>query len=85
MGIDRDDIRGQVAQILGIATADIADDDDLIAIGLDSIRMMRIAGGWRKLGHDVNFAQLAASPTVADWHAAMGGADSVAAVGRPRP
>lgn len=67
-------VREDVAALLDVDPATITDTDDLIGLGLDSIRMMRLAGGWRKSGHDVNFADLAARPTVADW-AVMLGAD----------
>ncbi|WP_019931421.1 non-ribosomal peptide synthetase [Nocardia sp. BMG111209] len=78
-GIERDEIRAAVAAQLGIEATDIADEDDLIQLGLDSIRTMKLAGGWRKRGIDVNFAQLAATPTVADWLRMLGGtADSAA-------
>jgi mycobactin phenyloxazoline synthetase len=40
---------------------------DLIASGLDSIRMMSLSGRWRKQGIEVGFAALAASPTVIAW------------------
>lgn len=68
MGISRDDIKALVADHLGCAAADLADDENLIQMGLNSIRMMALAGGWRKRGADITFAQLAASPTVESWH-----------------
>ncbi|WP_283611148.1 condensation domain-containing protein, partial [Mycolicibacterium poriferae] len=40
---------------------------DLIASGLDSIRMMSLSGRWRRQGISVGFADLAANPTVAAW------------------
>ncbi|OBI40791.1 non-ribosomal peptide synthetase [Mycobacterium kyorinense] len=70
--ITRDEIRATVAAQLECPTADIADGDDLIQLGLNSIRMMALAGGWRKRGTDITFAQLAASPTVESWHALLG-------------
>ncbi|MFI2282107.1 amino acid adenylation domain-containing protein [Nocardia beijingensis] len=68
VGIGKDEIRAAVAEQIGLTAGEIADDDDLIQLGLDSIRTMKLAGGWRKRGADVNFAQLAAHPTVAAWH-----------------
>jgi mycobactin phenyloxazoline synthetase len=65
--ISRDEIRATVAAQLGCPTADVADDDDLIQLGLNSIRMMALAGGWRKRGANITFAELAASPTVESW------------------
>ena len=65
------DVRQKVAEALGISESEIGDADDLIELGLDSIRIMKIAGGWRKQGHRLNFAQLAAEPTVAAWAARL--------------
>ncbi|MFH5232256.1 amino acid adenylation domain-containing protein [Antrihabitans spumae] len=72
-GIDRESIRDEVAKQLGEPAHTIATADDLIQLGLDSIRMMKLAGGWRKRGLDVNFAQLAAAPTVDAWYALLAG------------
>ncbi|WP_424326307.1 amino acid adenylation domain-containing protein [Gordonia sp. (in: high G+C Gram-positive bacteria)] len=60
-------LRDEVAALLGLDPDTVADTDDLIGLGLDSIRMMRLAGGWRKHGYEVNFADLAAAPTLAAW------------------
>jgi len=81
MGVSRDQIRATIAAQLGCPAADVADHDDLIQLGLNSIRMMTLAGGWRKRGVDITFAQLAASPTVESWYGLLGssGARSVAA------
>ncbi|MGW4356021.1 non-ribosomal peptide synthetase [Nocardia sp. NPDC004582] len=73
--IARDEIRAAIAGHLGLDPADIADHDDLIQLGLDSIRTMKLAGAWRKRGLSVNFAQLAAEPTIAAWHQLLGGAE----------
>ncbi|KZS66365.1 Phenyloxazoline synthase MbtB [Mycobacterium pseudokansasii] len=69
--ISRDAIRATVAAQLGCAAADVADHDNLIQLGLNSIRMMALAGGWRQRGANVTFAQLAASPTIDSWHALL--------------
>ncbi|QLL05815.1 non-ribosomal peptide synthetase [Mycobacterium vicinigordonae] len=66
--ITRDEIKATIAAQLGCAAEEVADHDDLIQLGLNSIRMMSMAGGWRKRGADVTFAQLAASPTVDSWY-----------------
>jgi mycobactin phenyloxazoline synthetase len=66
--ISREEIRAAVAAQLDCTAADVADHDDLIQLGLNSIRMMALAGGWRKRGADITFAQLAANPTVESWH-----------------
>ena len=59
---------------------DVVDPDaDLIASGLDSIRMMSLSGRWRKRGIDINFAALAENPTVAAWAALVAERSSDAA------
>ncbi|MEV6095334.1 amino acid adenylation domain-containing protein [Nocardia sp. NPDC051981] len=74
--IARDEIRTAVAGHLGLDPVAVSDHADLIELGLDSIRTMKLAGSWRKRGLAVNFAQLAAEPTVAAWHRLLGGAES---------
>ncbi|KWX67629.1 non-ribosomal peptide synthetase [Mycobacterium sp. NAZ190054] len=60
-------VRDEVAELLGVNPADLDPEADLIASGLDSIRMMSLSGRWRRQGIDVGFAALAANPTVAAW------------------
>lgn len=62
-------VREEVAELLGVTPDAVDPDADLIASGLDSIRMMSLSGRWRKQGIDVNFAALAENPTVAAWSA----------------
>ncbi|MYR07118.1 amino acid adenylation domain-containing protein [Gordonia sp. SID5947] len=65
------EVTSAIAEALDIAPEDVRPDTDLIELGLDSIRMMKIAGRWRKRGHRLNFAQLAAEPTVDSWAAML--------------
>ncbi|BBX91811.1 non-ribosomal peptide synthetase [Mycolicibacterium boenickei] len=60
-------VRDEVAELLGVSADDVDPGADLIASGLDSIRMMSLSGRWRKQGINVGFAALAANPTVAAW------------------
>ena len=62
-----DTVRDEVAELLGVHPDALDPQADLIASGLDSIRMMALSGRWRKQGIDVGFAALAANPTVAAW------------------
>jgi mycobactin phenyloxazoline synthetase len=73
MDISRDEIRAAVVAQLGSAATEIADTDDLIQVGLNSMRMMALAGGWRKQGSGITFADLAGSPTIECWHSLLGG------------
>ncbi|WP_328398751.1 non-ribosomal peptide synthetase [Nocardia sp. NBC_00416] len=66
--VDVDEVRAAVAEQLGVTVDDVAADADLIQLGLDSIRTMKLAGRWRKRGYDINFAELVAAPTVSDWY-----------------
>lgn len=60
-------VRAEVAELLGVDESELDPNADLIASGLDSIRMMSLSGRWRKQGIDVRFAEMAANPTVAAW------------------
>ncbi|MDG4667576.1 amino acid adenylation domain-containing protein [Mycobacterium sp. 236(2023)] len=60
-------VRDEVAELLGVSPAELDPQADLIASGLDSIRMMSLSGRWRRQGIDVGFAALAANPTLAAW------------------
>ncbi|BBZ40479.1 non-ribosomal peptide synthetase [Mycobacterium conspicuum] len=83
MEISRDEIRAAIAAQLGTdVVTEIADTDDLIQMGLNSMRMMALAGGWRKRGSGITFADLAASPTIESWHALLG-SDENARVATP--
>ena len=73
-GIDRA-VRAAIARHLDLTPDAVAEADDLIQLGLDSIRTMKLAGAWRKRGIAVNFALLAAHPTVDAWYALLNGAD----------
>ncbi|MFD6220518.1 non-ribosomal peptide synthetase [Nocardia asteroides] len=73
--IDRAEIRAAIARHLDLTPEEVADATDLIQLGLDSIRTMKLAGGWRKRGIAVNFALLAAHPTVDAWFALLNGGD----------
>ncbi|CAM4502356.1 non-ribosomal peptide synthetase [Nocardia ninae] len=77
--IARADIRAALAEHLGVPAEAIDDDADLIQLGLDSIRTMKLAGGWRKRGAEINFAQLAAAPSVAQWAQLLGADEEIAA------
>lgn len=62
-----EDVRAEVAELLGVGTGDLEPGANLIGQGLDSIRMMTLAGRWRRQGIAVDFATLAATPTIEAW------------------
>lgn len=59
-----DELLRSVTDALDTTENPPGEDDSLITWGLDSITLMRIAGGWRKRGVSVGFAQLAKEPTL---------------------
>ncbi|MGP9041787.1 isochorismatase family protein [Cytobacillus kochii] len=62
------EIKTKVAEILDISPSEIKDDDDLVSLGLDSIRMMTLVEEWRAEGADVNFMKMASNPTLQAWY-----------------
>ncbi len=61
----RDWLTEQLADLLGEPLADVralADDDDLLGCGLDSIRLMYLQERLRARGSTLDFAQLAQRP-----------------------
>ncbi|MFG1932285.1 amino acid adenylation domain-containing protein [Mycobacterium sp. NPDC048908] len=73
--VDPQTIREEVAELLGISPDDVDPDGDLIGQGLDSIRMMSLAGRWRRQGIDIDFASLAAEPSVRAWSGLVASAE----------
>ncbi|MBR7797612.1 isochorismatase family protein [Agaribacter marinus] len=61
------DMKIQIANLLDIHPDDIANRDNLLDIGLDSIRMMSLVEEWRQQGIEVNFMKLVERPTLHDW------------------
>lgn len=55
------------------------EDDSLISWGLDSITLMKIAGGWRRQGVKVGFAELAKDPTLRAWRVLLASRTAAAA------
>jgi mycobactin phenyloxazoline synthetase len=77
-------VRAEVAELLGVSADSVDPAGNLVSQGLDSIRMMSLAGKWRRRGVDVDFAALAADPTVEAWSSLVGtGASETVAVALP--
>lgn len=65
--LSRDRLRSDVAEVLAEDPGSFADDDNLIDLGLDSIRLMSLATRWREAGFEAGYLDLAQEPTVAAW------------------
>ncbi|WP_030456662.1 phosphopantetheine-binding protein [Herbidospora cretacea] len=63
----KEELRATVAGIVGADPASVADDDNLVVLGLGSLEMMRLVTKWRRAGLKVEFRDLAATPTIAAW------------------
>ncbi|MER5770361.1 amino acid adenylation domain-containing protein [Streptomyces sp. NPDC001985] len=62
-----DGLRRVIAELVEEEPESIDPDANLFALGLASIEVMRLVGGWRRAGLTVNFAELAEQPTLAGW------------------
>src|SRR5262245_347129 len=81
-----DALRATLAALLEEEPADLRDDTDLIACGLDSIMLMRLVADWRRAGLDVTVAALAERPTLAAWARILGeAAPAPGPAPRPEP
>lgn len=67
VALTRDWLRTQVLAVLEDADEQLADEDNLIDYGLDSVQVMALVAGWQKLGIKVSFEDLARDPSVSGW------------------
>jgi aryl carrier-like protein len=65
--LDLERMRADVARSLDEPAEGIADTDDLLDRGLDSIRLMSLVESWRGEGAEVSFVDLAEEPTLQAW------------------
>lgn len=66
-GFDRRRLRREVAAQMEIDPDALHDDDDLLLMGLDSVRLMALVERWRRIGLAADFAELAEAPTLSSW------------------
>lgn len=60
-------MREDVAAMIHIDSAEIGDDDNLMDLGLDSMRAMNLMLLWQERGVELDFSQMATRPTLAGW------------------
>lgn len=65
--LDIEELRRTVANLVEEDPESIENDANLFTLGLDSIALMQLIGSWRQVGIEVNFAELAESPTIGAW------------------
>ncbi|GAA1025439.1 amino acid adenylation domain-containing protein [Amycolatopsis albidoflavus] len=83
--LTEENIRADVAAMLPDADRLAATGGDLIACGLDSLSVMRLAARWRARGKQVRFADLMERPTLREWCALLATGDPVERAGPPLP
>lgn len=52
---------------------DVNDDENLIELGLNSLKIMKLSATWRKQGATVSFSKLMSKPTINDWYEMLSG------------
>jgi bifunctional isochorismate lyase/aryl carrier protein len=62
-----DEMRADIADMIGEDPAEIGADNSLIDLGLDSIRAMMLVERWKAAGLALEFAALAETPTLGHW------------------
>ena len=66
-----DKMKADVADMLDLELDEVDINENLIYLGLDSIRAMALIENWRKLGLKIEFAELAKQVTLAQWWALL--------------
>lgn len=67
-------VQASVAAALGVTPDALRPDDDLLLLGLDSMRLMLLTEDWQRAGHRVTYADVAARPTLGALTALVCGA-----------
>ncbi|MBD0740660.1 hypothetical protein BGM09_14830 [Streptomyces sp. CBMA29] len=70
--LDLDRLRGTVADVLGIGPEQIGDGDNLVALGVDSVKVMTISAHLRRYRVRVGFARMIEEPTLEAWWRLIG-------------
>lgn len=66
--MDLEQMRADVAEVLYLDPSEVGDDDNLLDLGIDSIRLMTLAQRWTEAaGARVAFADLALRPELRHW------------------
>lgn len=70
-GLTLERVREDIAEVLSAELSTLDNEDNLLDLGLDSIRIMTLAERWRQAGAEASFVELAERPTVAQWWALL--------------
>lgn len=64
-------LRRDIARMIHVDPSEIGDGDNLMDLGLDSMRAMTLVLSWEQQGIKLDFSQLAANVTLAGWWAVV--------------
>jgi len=67
--LTRESLRADIAAIIHLAPEEIGGEDDLIDLGLDSLRAMNLLVRWSDTGLRLDFAEFAERLTLDAWWA----------------
>ncbi|MCG7488008.1 isochorismatase family protein [Vibrio sp. Of14-4] len=65
--VSLESMRQDVADILEVELEEVEVDENLIFLGLDSIRVMTLHSRWKKSGFDIELSEMVAKNTIKDW------------------
>jgi len=65
--LSRDDLTDAIARVTEASRTDIQDSTDLLALGLDSLGVMRLVNELRVCGVPVTYQDLTDDPTLDGW------------------
>ncbi len=65
--LNHDSIKQDISEVLMLPITEIHNNDNLMYLGLDSIRLMALIEKWQSQKIDINFTDLGGSSTVTDW------------------
>jgi len=70
-------LREHLAEVLDTPLSDVAADENLLDLGMDSIRLMNLVERFNRDGVQTTFVELAENPTLEHWYALLTADDAV--------
>ena len=70
-----DQLRDEVSELLDVGQDRLGTDENLVNLGLDSVRVMALAERLRAHGAEVTFLDMIERPTLRDWLRMVGPGD----------
>lgn len=67
MTLTRERMRQDIAKTVGLPPEEIADEDSLVDLGLDSMRLMALVVKWEEIEPSLDFARLWEGGSLGAW------------------